>query len=213
MGELMVRREEQPWQSRATLFVDNRMSAHQGQGIASSLESAVSAAASIAVHLGQRGFTVRLVTASGDDLSTTWHTRDPELNTRSMLEALAVVQPVTSHRIDAGWLAESTHGGLLLAVIGAITEADGPTLRRMHHHAGTALALALDVSAWAPSSAGLGVVPNSARPMLVRQGWRAVTLRPRDRLDLVWQDLGRTSAHAARSGGGDEVRAVPQGAR
>jgi hypothetical protein len=49
--------------------------------------------------------------------------------------------------------------------------------------------------------------------MLVRQGWRAVTLRPRDRLDLVWQDLGRTSAHAARSGGGDEVRAVPQGAR
>ena len=34
---------------------------------------------------------------SGDDLSTTWHTRDPELNTRAMLEALAVVQPVTNH--------------------------------------------------------------------------------------------------------------------
>ena len=85
-------------------------------------------------------------------------------------------------------------------------------LRRMHHHAGSALALALDVSAWAPSSAGLGVVPNSARPLLVRQGWRAVTLRPRDRLDLVWQDLGRTSAHAARAGGsGDEVRAGPAG--
>jgi hypothetical protein len=41
-----------------------------------------------------------------------------------------------------------------------------------------------------------------------------VTLRPRDRLDLVWQDLGRTSAHAARGGAGpDEVRAVPEGAR
>ena len=26
VGELMVRREEQPWQSRATLFVDNRLS-------------------------------------------------------------------------------------------------------------------------------------------------------------------------------------------
>ena len=48
------------------------------------------------------------------------------LNTRPMLEALAVVQPVTSHRIDTGWLAESTHGGLLLAVFGAITE---PTSR------------------------------------------------------------------------------------
>jgi hypothetical protein len=209
----MVRREEQPWQSRATLFVDNRISAHKGQGIASSLEAAVSAAASVAVHLGHRGFTVRLVTSSGDDLSTTWHTRDPELNTRAMLEALAVVQPVTNTRIDTGWLAESTHGGLLLAVIGAVTDADGPMLRRMHHHAGTALALALDVHAWAPGSgAGLGSVPHSARPVLIRQGWRAVTLRPRDRLDLVWQDLGRTSAHAARGGvRTDEIRPVAQG--
>ena len=49
IGELMVRREEQPWQSRATLFFDNRLRAHRGQGIASSLEAAVSAAASIAV--------------------------------------------------------------------------------------------------------------------------------------------------------------------
>jgi hypothetical protein len=130
-----------------------------------------------------------------------------------MLEALAVVQPVTNHKIDTGWLAESTHGGLLLAVIGAITDADGPMLRRMHHHAGTALALALDVHAWAPASgAGLGSVPHSARPLLVRQGWRAVTLRPRDRLDLVWQDLGRTSAHAARAGAvADDIRPVTQG--
>ena len=48
-GELMVRREEQPWQSRATLFLDNRKIAHVGSGPASSLEHAVVAAASIAV--------------------------------------------------------------------------------------------------------------------------------------------------------------------
>ena len=66
-GELMVRREEQPWQSRATLFLDNRKIAHRGSGAASSLEHAVSAAASIAVHLVQRGFSVRLVTAAGSD--------------------------------------------------------------------------------------------------------------------------------------------------
>ena len=41
VGELMVRREEQPWQSRATLFLDNRVRSHRGQGIASSLEAAV----------------------------------------------------------------------------------------------------------------------------------------------------------------------------
>ena len=61
----MVRREEQPWQSRATVVLDTRGSAHRGDGPASSLEWAVSAAASVAVHLVQRGFSVRLVTAPG----------------------------------------------------------------------------------------------------------------------------------------------------
>jgi uncharacterized protein (DUF58 family) len=213
-GELMVRREEQPWQSRATLFIDNRIVAHRGQGIASSFETAVSAAASVALHLGHLGFTVRLVTASGDDLSAAWHSRDPDLNTGPMLETLAVIQPVTHRRIDTSWLAESSHGGLLLAVMGAIAEEDGPTLRRMHHHAGSALALALDVDAWASSNAGLGSVAASARPMLVRQGWRAVTLRPRDRLEQVWQELGRSSAHAVRAVGplsyGGVTRDEPQ---
>ena len=35
------------------------------------------------------------VTAAGDDLSTTWHTRETELNTRSMLEALPPVTRAT----------------------------------------------------------------------------------------------------------------------
>ena len=74
-GELMVRREEQPWQSRATLFLDNRTHAHRGHGAASSLEYAVSAAASVALHLAQRGFMVRLVTADGEDRDTLWHDR------------------------------------------------------------------------------------------------------------------------------------------
>ncbi len=104
VGELMVRREEQPWQSRATVFLDNRTRAHRGQGIASSLEAAVSAAASIAVNLSQRGFTVRLVTATGEDPGTVWHFREAELNTGPLLEALAVVQPTAHVQYDTGWL-------------------------------------------------------------------------------------------------------------
>ena len=100
----MVRREEQPWESRATLFLDTRVIAHRGQGIASSLEAAVSAAASIAVHLGKRGFTVRLVTAAGEDSANDWHTREADLNTGPLLEALAVVQPLPRPNLDTGWL-------------------------------------------------------------------------------------------------------------
>lgn len=194
VGELMVRREEQPWQSRATLFLDNRMGAHRGHGIASSLEAAVSAAASIAVHLTHRGFAVRLVTASGEEPSSAWHLRAADLNTGPLLEALAVVQPVRQGRLDTGWLTEGAHGGLTVAVFGGLHQTDLPVLRRMQHQASSAIAIALDVDAWAGVAPGVG-----ATKLLGQQGWRAVPLGPRDRLDTVWQELGHTSARASRS--------------
>jgi uncharacterized protein (DUF58 family) len=197
VGELMVRREEQPWQSRATLFLDNRVRSHRGQGIASSLEAAVSAAASIAVHLSHRGFTVRLVTAAGEDPSSAWHFRDADLNTGPLLEALAVVQPLQAAAIDTGWLTEHGSGGLTVAVLGGVEAGDVPVLRRMQHHAGSALAIALDVEAWISS----GAAPGGATPVLAQQGWRAVPLRPRDRLETVWQDLGRTHTQSSRTRG------------
>ncbi|WP_243060285.1 DUF58 domain-containing protein [Nocardioides sp. SR21] len=193
MGELMVRREEQPWQSRATLFLDNRASSHRGQGIASSLESAVSAAASVAVHLSHRGFAVRLVTATGEDPSSSWHVRSADLNTGPLLEALAVVQATEQRQLDTGWLTEGTHGGLTVAVFGAVAPTDLPVLRRMQHQAASALAIALDVPAWTGATGGLG-----ATQLLGQQGWRTAPLGPRDRLDQVWQELGHTSAHSSR---------------
>ncbi|WP_296605580.1 DUF58 domain-containing protein [Nocardioides sp.] len=193
LGELMVRREEQPWQSRATLFLDNRVQSHRGQGIASSIEAAVSAAASIAVHLSHRGFAVRLVTALGEDPTNAWHLRDTDLNTGPLMEALAVVQPVQQPRLDTAWLAEGAHGGLTVAVFGGILPPDLPILRRMQHQSGSALAIALDVDAWTGAAAG-----SSATQALGQQGWRAVSLGPRDRLDAVWQELGHTSAQSSR---------------
>ena len=200
VGELMVRREEQPWQSRATIFLDNRIIAHRGQGIASSLEAAVSAVASIAVHLSQRGFAVRLATATGEDASSAWHTRDTELNTAPLLEALAVVEPVPQVRLASDWLAEPAHGGLIVAVVGSLEATDLPVLRRMQHHAASAMALALDVDAWIG-----GPATGGATPLLTRQGWRAASLGPRDRLDQVWQELGKASARVSRGAAPREV--------
>ncbi|MDO9455856.1 DUF58 domain-containing protein [Nocardioides sp.] len=196
-GELMVRREEQPWQSRATILLDNRLLAHRGQGIASSLEAAVAAAASVAVHLSHRGFQVRLVTAAGEDAAGSaaagggqWHVRDADLNARPLLEALAVVQLDARDRLDTSWMGEQAHGGLTVAVLGAVDQADAPALRRIVHHTSSALAIALDVDAWSGPHAGTG----GAAPFLARAGWRAVTLGPRDRLESVWDDLGRSSS-------------------
>ncbi len=196
MGDLMVRREEQPWQSRATLFLDNRDRAHRGQGIASSFETAVSAAASIALHLSHRGYAVRLVSAVGDEAGHEWHSRDAELNQGALMEALAVVQTTHQTGLGTDWLREGTHGGLVIGIFGAVDGADAPVIRRMLHQAGNGMALALDVERWGHADTGA-----VATTMLVGQGWRVGELRPGDRLDSVWQELGRRSTQQLRGAG------------
>lgn len=193
VGELMVRREEQPWQSRATVFLDNRIFAHRGQGIASSLEMAVSAAASIALHLTQRGFTVRLVTAEGEDPNTAWHDRDSAQNVGPLLEALAVVEPTQRAHLATEWLGDHGHNSLLVCVLGSLSDHDQAVLRRMRLHDSNPMAVALDVDAWTR-----GVVPGerstgNTAAWLSSLGWRAVTARPSDALPSLWHELGRLS--------------------
>ncbi|MCW2607128.1 MAG: hypothetical protein JWO60_1821, partial [Frankiales bacterium] len=84
-GELMVRREEEPFQSRATLLLDGRASAHRGQGPGSSFEWAVSAVASAGVALSRAGFALHLVDHTGVDLGA----RGLPITEGVLLDALA----------------------------------------------------------------------------------------------------------------------------
>ena len=120
----MVRREEQPWQSRASLLLDTRSRAHAGQDPDSSLEYAVSAAASIGVHLADRGYAVRLVTDEGGAVSGSWHDSGggPAGAEVPLLDALAVVR--SSRDASVGRWSDLLKGagaasGLLVAVLGA----------------------------------------------------------------------------------------------
>ncbi|HEX6246677.1 MAG TPA: DUF58 domain-containing protein [Nocardioidaceae bacterium] len=201
-GELMVRREEQPWQSRATLFLDNRHLAHRGRGAASSLEAAVAAAASIAIHLAQRGFVVRLVTASGDEQGGSWHERGgAAAETAPLLESLAVLTSSDRPDLDTRWLQDPGHSGLLVAVTGAVSDHDRAAFSRMRHTAANAMAIALDVDAW------LSRTPTEAEPastgaaVLRAQGWQAAAAGPSTPIAAVWQELGLSTGLAARQPG------------
>ena len=159
----------------------------------------MSAAASIAIHLSHHGYTVRLVTASGDSRETEWHSHSAEASTIPLLEALAVVQLDHAIAPDTQWLAEPGHGGLTIGVFGGLGEVDLPFLRRLQHHASSSLAIALDVDAWAPH---LPVQPGlGASSHLTSSGWRSVTLGPRDRLDTAWQELGLMQSRATAPAG------------
>jgi uncharacterized protein (DUF58 family) len=204
-GELMVRREEQPWQSRATVFLDNRRAAHRGSGAASSLEHAVAVTASVCVHLVQRGFLVRLVTAMGEEPGGSWHERGTlTADTAPLLETLAVVTEVGQPQLDMHWLQEVGHSGLLVAVLGGVGEYDKPALSRMRHSAASAMAIALDIDAWNRGTAG-GDGSSSAAGWLKSQGWKAVTTHPREPVAQTWEGLGR----AGRDKGARVPRTAP----
>jgi uncharacterized protein (DUF58 family) len=209
-GELMVRREEQPWQSRATVFVDNRSHAHDGSGPASSLEHAVTVAASVAVHLARRGFQVRLATA---DSGHGWHEHASTTGeTGALLEALALLRESPRPDIDVSWLGEAQQSGLLVAVLGRAAPLDRPVLGRMRHAASTPLAVVLDVERWSvahrPTEEEIHPHP-SAVALMKAAGWRAMSAGPDDLLASVWQQLGLLGRTGSSSGSSLAAAAGP----
>jgi uncharacterized protein (DUF58 family) len=189
-GELMVRREEQPWQSRATVFIDNRAHVHRGAGAASSLEYAVSAAASIVSHLVQRGFRTRLVAAGGTALAEGWHDQGcPSGEVGPLLDALAVLQPEAGRRLDSVGPDETHARGLVVAIFGDLGAADHAVVSRLRHQSPNAIALVLDVDQWSRATRRAeGELPGLRT--LTAGGWRAVSAGPSDPLPSKWREVG-----------------------
>src|SRR5439155_23833231 len=108
------------------LLLDTRAAGHRGEGPGSSFEWAVSAAASIGVHLGRRGYTLRLLTDTGAVQPGVDFAEEGVL-----LDHLAEVG--YTHRtdlrgaLDALRRGDGTHGALI-AVLGAVSLPDARAL-------------------------------------------------------------------------------------
>jgi uncharacterized protein (DUF58 family) len=89
MGELMLRQDEAPWESVATVLLDTRAAAHRG----ASFERAVEVAASLASALVRSGRRMRFLTTGGFELGTAGRAPWPML-----VEYLAVVAPDRTDR-------------------------------------------------------------------------------------------------------------------
>ena len=199
--ELMVRREEQPHQSRATLLLDTRTSAHRGSGPASSFEYAVSAVASIGAHLAREGFTVRMLTDGAHGSTSDWHERgiSGPAEVQLLLDSLAVMQTSTRREFAGG--GEQHSSGLVVAVLGDVNPTDIAALSRLRAGSTRSLCILLDVAAWARAdNVGAGDLASvqSRAETLQRQGWTVRIANPSDRLPSLWGDFGNP-ATAARS--------------
>ncbi len=215
VGELMVRREEQPWQSRATILLDSRALAHRGSGPASSLEWAISTAASIAVHLAQSGFAVRLVTDRPGVDAHAWHDRSMSAVGQAgpILDELAVMTDSTCTTLSEAVDSVVGQSGLVIALLGRVQGPDLVDLSRVSPHGSKVLGVVLDTERWgsppqdqarAPGRTRRPVAEHTASAIaskLSGSGWYVTTAGPQDSPGAVWQRLGALALHGGGSSG------------
>ncbi len=194
VGELMVRREEQPWDSRATLILDTRADAHRGEGPTASFEWAVSAIASAATHLRHNGYKLRLAGDPNAEIDATEADGDG-----AILDYLAEVKP--QRRGDLATLVERVRhradGGLMIGVFGLLTLPEAELLGALRASNATCVALLIDSTTWLNLPTAQREEADRAQATaalaLMRLGWRVVGASHGDKLPALWPQLARGS--------------------
>ncbi|MEV7007700.1 DUF58 domain-containing protein [Streptosporangium sp. NPDC051022] len=196
-GELMVRREEQQWQSRGALLLDTRRYAHRGEGPRSSFETAVSAAASIGAHLAREGLGLRLVTDQGaeqlPDTGPGW----------PLLDALAMVRTSAARSLEYGIAALRQGGGdgLVVAIVGLLDVEQARDLARLRRGNMTGVAVMLDVAGWEQPEAAGNEHYRAAQQVLAGAGWRIVRLPSDASIASVWPEAAQRGRFALSGSG------------
>jgi uncharacterized protein (DUF58 family) len=192
VGELMVRREEQPFQSRATLLLDGRGGAHRGDGPDASYEWAVAAAASIAVALARGGFGLRLIGDTGLDLVPGGQAHTEGV----LLDCLAGVQPSSQVSLEsaAERLRRTGVDGVLVAVLGRLSADDAERLARLRHGAAACVAVLLETDTWAPGGTrareSTHAVYDASAQLLLGSGWKVLRVPRGTSLASLWPLAG-----------------------
>ena len=176
--ELMVRLEEPVSHGGATVMLDHRVTAHRGEGAASSLETAVTLAASISLHLLEADHQIRVTTHTGAVLASGRDITD------DVLAALAVIEPdpvtTMAHTAVAG-------SGLIVAILADIEPPAARILAAARRRGTNGVAMVLDTADWG-SPAPSGRTPGGGVGIGILQaaGWRVVPVRSTEPLALAW---------------------------
>ena len=203
-GVLMVRQEERPWRGHSTLLLDLRGGAHtyadgppdpQDPRATSSVEWAISAAASIGAHALVRGRDITLIADPAADRVRL--TDSGRLGTH-----LAGVRELSFPDLTpmAASVRSAARDSALVAVLGRLDPASLRMLADAHPRgrSSPAFALLLDVETWRDPDAQTSKHTESAAMVLRNAGWRVSTVRCGDTTPQAWQMLLAGFATSAR---------------
>jgi len=172
--ELMVRLEEPVSHGEAVVMLDHRASAHTGEGAGSSLETAVTLAASISLHLLTDDHQMRLTTHTGALLASGRDISD------DVLAALAVVETDPIGTLNAASIGGS---GLVVAILGNLDLAAAQLLIAARRRGTNGIALMLQTHDWDPRGPR---GDRHAAGLLQQAGWRVVTVGSGEPLAVAW---------------------------
>ncbi len=206
-GELMVRREEQPWQAHAMIVLDNREHAHHGDGPGSSFEYACSAAASVGVQLLRNNFTLHLDRGEGPTLVS-----GTDVDDGLLLDELAIADLARTTHVPGHTLGQDRHaprsGGVVVAVLGSLTVDDAEQVVRAHRSSGQRIAIALETRTWAAPAVHAPRTtprpdtdhPDAGARVLQAAGWRVIRVPAGTTLSEVWNIVSLSPAIQVGSG-------------
>lgn len=174
-GELMLRQDEMPWESRATVVLDTRPATHQGE----SFERAVEVAASLVTAMCRGRRHLRFLTTGGIEIRSAGRERYP-----AIMEYLAEVGPEATDHFDVvvDGLRRSGAGGPLAAVVANVSRGDLSALGMLRPRTGFVALATIRPSSYGgvdvgpPASVpGAVVVPVTAdRPF--REAWNQAVI-------------------------------------
>ncbi|MER5434750.1 DUF58 domain-containing protein [Streptomyces sp. NPDC002588] len=217
-GELMVRREEQPQRARCTVLLDTRGVAYTGAGPDSAFEWAVSGAASVLVHMLERGYSVRLLTDTGNSVPGEGAEGFAGASGESadaaglMMDTLAVVDHSDGAGLSRAYdVLRGGNEGLLMAFFGDMDEEQTAIAAKMRQRSGGALAFLLDSDTWGREPNGVPDPMNGQEErlrMLREAGWTAVSVPRGAALEELWRqaDRERTGVVTASGASAREAR-------
>ena len=194
-GDLMVRREEQAWDPTASVLLDARVGAHAGRGMHSSLEWAISAAASVAVHFLDDGFGVEIYEPDGS-MHISGHlgqhsTASSDLAISRLTDLRA--RPTTSihYAVEAADVDKA--GQLVVAIMGRMTPSDASSLLRLRRNRAQGLAMVIDIDTFSdePTSERTRRQHELATEILLENQWRVVEVQRGMSVAQAWSSLDR----------------------
>lgn len=196
-GKMMVRREERPWQARATLLLDTHASGHAGDAPNSSFEWAVTATASIGVHLLRQGFVLSLIAGNQPLVGISAE--------QLLLDALADVRMTRTRGIGSlsPVVRSAAREGTLIALLGTTTDEDAQRLANVRAGLSSSIAICIDPTSWLaldPSGKERArEATNRQARMFGGQGWRVIPADRRTPLAQVWGKVGRSGSASAQA--------------